>query len=64
MITVVIVTSFSALADRILGQNYFEKNSNNFALEDPRDPKIDTSYEVIFGDELTSNMSPFFKFCR
>ena len=26
--------------------------------------KIDTNYEVTFGDELTSNMSPFFKFSR
>ena len=26
--------------------------------------KINTSYEVTFGDELTSNMSPFFKFYR
>ena len=25
--------------------------------------KINTNYEVTFGDELTSNMSPFFKFC-
>ena len=26
--------------------------------------KINTNNEVTFGDELTSNMSPFFKFCR
>ena len=33
-------------------------------LIDQKADKINTNYEVTFGDELTSNMSPFFKFCR